>query len=178
MAERQLTQEYVRSLFHYDPETGGFRWRPRPIRDDKGQWDELWNARYAGQIAGYVSKHGYTVIGVNNSQYYAHRLAWLYVYGETPGEIDHKDRNRSNNSISNLRPATRLQNMQNKSIGRDNTSGIKGVHLHKPNGKWCARISRNGKRHVLGYFDDIRDAAASYRRASLEIYGEFAHPSE
>ena len=85
----------LRELLSYDPDTGLFRWSK-----NKGSKD-------AGELAGCVSPKGYILIGIDGCLYLAHRLAWLYVHGEFPEkDIDHRDQDKSNNRICNLRLAT------------------------------------------------------------------------
>lgn len=105
----------------------------------------------------------------------AHRLAWLYVYGEWPdAEIDHINGNTGDNRISNLRPATRAQNGANRGRQTNNASGVKGVCWHAQSGKWRAMIRISGKSRHLGLFNDIGAAAAAYARATVNRNGEFA----
>ncbi|MDD0156969.1 HNH endonuclease signature motif containing protein, partial [Shigella flexneri] len=77
-------------------------------------WKKKLSARGAvGKVAGTIS-YGYNAINIDGVRYFAHRLAWLYVYGEWPKqEIDHIDRNRRNNAISNLRDVSRVVNALN-----------------------------------------------------------------
>ena len=88
-------------------------------------------------------------------------------------EIDHKDENKLNNQRYNLRLATHSQNMINKKIRKDNTSGYKGVHI--TSGKYIlAHIRTGGKQIHLGSFIDIVSAAHAYDDAAKKYYGEFA----
>ncbi len=180
-----LTAEQVRALLDYDPETGVFRWRPRPASMfTSGQKTaehaaNIWNSRYAGKIAGGVSCEGrstpYWCIDINRRHYYAHRLAWLYVHGEWPPEqVDHIDSDGLNNRIANLRLATRSENCRNSRTPRTNTSGLKGVSASGcANGRWRARIKISGREHHLGTFDTPEEAHAAYAAAAREHFGEF-----
>jgi hypothetical protein len=173
MAERQLTQEYVRSLFEYDPETGVLTWKERPIEHFKSsRARNIWNARFAWKIAGTMSD-GYVQICIHGALYYGHRLAWFYVHGEWPEHgIDHKDRSRNHNRMDNLRDATQADNVCNASLSKRNTSGCKGVWAHGK--RWVAQIARNKKRFHLGVFDTKEEASNAYQQAAATLFGEFA----
>ena len=137
-----ISADELRRIFDYDPETGHFTWvvktHPKVT---------------IGKIAGRRDRKGYIEIKVHNRFYRAHRLAWLYVYGEWPrDQIDHINGVRDDNRISNLREATSAQNCSNKGMSKNNTSGFKGVSWYKPTSKWGARIR---DKH-LGYFDLMR----------------------
>jgi hypothetical protein len=90
-------------------------------------------------------------------------------------EVDHKNRNGLDNRRENLRLASRLQNVRNRSIPGNNGSGYKGVSWDKRIEKWYAYITFNYKMKALGRFADIKDAARAYNRAALEYHGEFAY---
>src|SRR5690606_33911522 len=108
-----LTQARLKQLLDYDPTTGIFT-----RRVSRGGMKK-------GSVAGFTSVKGYTVIGVDGKLYSAHRLAWLYVYGVMPREIDHRNRVKTDNSILNLREASRAMNNQNKVVGQKNSrSGL------------------------------------------------------
>ena len=162
-------------VVHYDPNTGVFRWQSRP---DKPA--EI-NTRWAGKICSpNATRSGYRIIKIDRGQYYAHRLAWLYVYGEwprPPHEIDHIDQDKSNNAITNLRMATREQNKWNVREVANNTSGHRGVTFFKNTGEWQARISVGKKSRHLGFFRTREEACAARKTAELIYYGQYS-PSE
>lgn len=167
------TTETVRALLGYDPETGVFVWRERPIRIGKERSDKCWNARFAGKVAGRLSLSGYWDIAIHSKLYRAHRLAWFYVHGQwPPDQIDHINRNRSDNRISNLRLATGTQNQGNRDVDRANKSGFKGVSWNRRRNKWVAQLG--GARRYLGQFDNPKLAAKIYNEAAKEYFGEFA----
>lgn len=164
--------ESLRLRLLYDPETGLFTWRPRPC------WakDSLrWNKRYAGTTAGSPNKDGYVHIKIDGRLYGAHRLAWLIVHGTlSAAEIDHRNGDRADNRISNLREATRRQQMHNLKRPATNTSGFKGASFHKRAGRWAANIHHGGRARHLGYFDTVEAAHAAYVQAAVSLRGEFA----
>lgn len=102
----------------------------------------------------------------NNNITRLHKFIYYLEYGDFDDKmvIDHKDRNTFNNTINNLNLVTPLENAQNASIRKDNTSGCKGVHQNKRNGKWVARIQYKGERIALGVFNTFEEA----KRARLE----------
>jgi hypothetical protein len=153
-----VTQARLKELFDYNPETGLFT---RNISHT--------NSVKVGDIAGCKGKRGYWDIRVDGKNLKAHRLAWLYMYGELPEEfIDHIDHNKINNRISNLRCASRTENQRNLGMRSDNTSGITGVTWHSQRGKWLAQIWVNGKKVHLGVFLSIDDAARARKDAEIK----------
>lgn len=169
-----VTAEYVRSRLDYNPETGEFTWRAKP---GSGHYARAFNTQYAGTTAGTRSWNGYIRIALPGASYSAHRLAWLHFYGEWPPEdmrIDHIDRNRVNNRISNLRLATNSQNRMNSGLFANNTSGFKGVQFDRSFGKFVARLRVDGRDRYVGCFDRAEDAAQAYRSAAIDAFGDFA----
>ena len=154
-----LTQKRLKELLNYDPETGVFTWRKT-----------VGSRGIAGSVAGSLRKNGYVSIMVDKTSVYAHRLAWLYVYGEMPSkEIDHINHSKTDNSISNLRCVSHAQNGKNTSIPSDNKSGAVGVIKDKINNKWMAYINANGKRIHLGRFVEFDKAVAARKDAELKF---------
>lgn len=142
-----LTQERLKELFNYNPETGIFtRLTSR-------------GGRRIGDAAGTLNSDGYLGIQIDSSHYKCQRLAWLYVYGVFPiGQIDHKDHIRYHNWIDNLRDTSNADNHKNMKASTRNKSGKLGVHWHKASSKWIARIGYNGKVEHLGSFSNKNDA--------------------
>jgi hypothetical protein len=119
--------------------------------------------------------HGYVHIKIDGHAYKAHRLAWFYMTGVWPAEdVEHKDRNKSNNRWKNLRLSDDSKNQANTSRRSDNTSGFKSVHFRKDSGKYRARLQVRGKRLALGCFDTAEAAHAAYIVAAKQHFGEFA----
>ena len=156
-----LTAEYLRSILHYDQETGIFTWKVRTSTRVK-----------VGDAAGCPGGDGYLQIRIQSRLYQAHRLAWLYMNGEWPtDQIDHINRNRSDNRIANLREVTNKQNMQNAGKSSNNTSGHTGVRWYRWASKWLAHIKHNYKQIHLGYFDDLEEAIAARKAGELKYWG-------
>ena len=159
--QASLSQEKLKELLEYNPESGLFHHKA----SRKGVT--------GGSLAGSENSYGQIRISVMGRLYLAHRLAWLYCYGTFPPcEIDHINRTRSDNRICNLRLATRLENMQNISIPKNNTSGCIGVSKDKKSGKWASYIICKGKKINLGLFDSL-DLARAARKIAKEKYHTF-----
>lgn len=127
-------------------------------------------------IAGTKSKsNGYWKIKHNNKIYGAHRVVWLLMKGDLPKQIDHIDGNRSNNKIENLRVANNYQNTQNAKLRKDNTSGVKGVDWRPKQQKWRVRISSNGVKINLGFYDDLELAELVITEARNKYHKEYAN---
>ena len=114
-----------------------------------------------------------TINGVARS-YLQHRIIYIYHYGKCPQYLDHINRDRLDNRIENLRPATRSQNNYNAGLRRDNTSGIKGICWHSRSRKWYASVMVAGKSVCLGCFSILEEAAAAVVAARAELHGEYA----
>lgn len=156
-----LTQERLKSLLDYDPETGDFRWK---LGAGMGR------SHY--RVAGSYSGPGYWGIIIDWKTYYAHRLAWLYVYGEWPSQLDHIDNDKLNNRIKNLRIISHAANQMNNGLSRRNNSGVRGVAPLK--GKWRARL---GEQH-LGLFKTKEEALVAYENAVTAKYGNMKQSME
>lgn len=87
---------------------------------------------------------------------------------------DHIDRNTFNNRKSNLRDCTQFENTKNKSLQKNNTSGVAGVCFNKNVQKWVARVNIDCVQTDLGYFESFEDAVVARLKAEKEYYGEFA----
>jgi hypothetical protein len=171
-----MTLEQARTLFKFDPETGKFYFRARPLADFTAtkhhtrQWNfKRWNTNYSGAET-FKMKHseGYLRGRVYGKFYLAHRVAWLLTYGTWPDDdIDHINGDRSDNRIANLRVATRSENMKNAKMRVNNTSGVVGVSWHKAARKWHAEIKSNGRKFSLGLFRDLEHAAIARRAAQI-----------
>lgn len=151
----------IKKMLSYSPATGEFVWL-RPL----GYFAK------PGDIAGYIDAKGYVVIGLFGAKHKAHRLAWAFVHGEMPTRhLDHKNGNRADNRICNLRLATPAENMRNVPVRCTTKSGIKGVA--RRGNKWIARARINGVETYLGIYETAHEAGAAYRNAASVAHGEF-----
>lgn len=158
LRSRELTVERLKEVLRYNKRTGIFT---RLIALKKN---------LIGQPAGYSHGDGYIAISVDGKKYLAHRLAWFYITNKwPPNEIDHKNRNRSDNRWSNLRLATHSQNQANSPARNTNFLGIKGVRLH-----WTGKFEARYKQKHLGHFKTAELAQLAYHEAVKKEHGDFA----
>ena len=141
----------ISTYINYNHTTGEITWLPRG--------DKWFDSRYAGKTAGGDNGIGYVRLSVAQNIYLAHRIAWFMYYGVDPIGyfIDHLDRNRSNNSINNLRLATHSSNIQSSF---KNTIGYS-----KFGNKYRAELGINGVGKYLGVFDTEEEARQAYEQA-------------
>ena len=157
MSKDILTQNRLRELLHYEPATGIFT----RLVGRRG------NAK-AGDIAGTLS-HGYIIIRVGVRKYQAHRLAYLYMAGTwPPAMIDHRDNCKHNNTWTNLRPATRSENLLNSSARKTNLLGQKNIR--KKDGSYLVQVQS-----VYLGCSTCLDTAIAWRDFAVEFCaGDFA----
>ena len=131
-------------------------------------------------LQGTVNKDGYRIFEYNKKKIGAHRLVALHFLGNPDNKpvVDHKDNDRLNNKVNNLRWATISENGKNKVLYSTNTSGFKGVAFNAKSNKWDATITCNNKRINLGSFDKIEDAIKARVFKAKELYGEFLNTVE
>lgn len=151
-----LSQTRLKELLTYDKDTGVFTWRRR--RGGKAA---------VGRCAGARDFYGYVVIRLDGVLYKAHRLAWFYSHGVWPEEnIDHINRDKSDNRLKNLRLAGQSLNMHNANR-RAGSSGVVGVTWDAQRRKWHARIKIDYVNKFLGRFDK-KDAAIKAREEAVK----------
>tara|TARA_R100001244_G_scaffold35688_1_gene32890 strand:- start:36961 stop:37623 length:663 start_codon:yes stop_codon:yes gene_type:complete len=157
--EHMITQKELKSILHYDPDTGVFKWLISRGRSK------------TGSVAGNAHHSGYLSIMYKGKAYQSHRLAWLYQYGEMPnGEVDHINQDKSDNSIVNLREVDRTTNSRNMPKISTNQSGCAGVSWSSSKKKWRATIGIGGKQLHLGYYGS-KEAAIKVRKHEEVFHG-------
>ena len=159
-----VTQEYLIRTYAYDPQDGKFRHRGQTA-----------NRITPWSVAGFVNEKGYRVIKVKGKAYKAHRLAWMYVYGEWPnGQIDHINGDKEDNRIANLRIVTDSENRQNCIKPQSNNqSGYRGVKIDPRPGRvkrFDATIKINGQKIYLGTFLTAEEAYEAYLAAKVKLH--------
>jgi len=140
MTDQILTQERLKSIYHYDPITG------------------LFTRIKNGFVAGTNAKT-YIKAYVDGKYYFVHRLAFLYMTGSFPPvETDHINRNIQDNRWCNLRSVSVRDNQRNSKTRVDNKSGVKGVSFDKVSNKWNAQLKLNKNIILLGKHEKKSDA--------------------
>ncbi len=159
MATELITQERLKNLLNYNPDTGVFTRRIK------------FRHLSAESIVGCVGTGGYLQCSLDSRMYKLHRLAWLYVYGKWPADqIDHINHIPTDNRICNLREVSCAENHHNRARRTKSSSGYLGVNWHKRDKCWQAHIEINGKRHHLGYYANLDEAIAVRKYAELTYH--------
>ncbi len=159
--------ETIEEAIEYDPETGLFRWKV------------LYNSSQVnGWFAGCLDGKGYFQITFQNKHRLAHRLGWYLSNGYWPKQLDHINRIKTDNRLSNLREVTRQQNSINTGVPSNNTSGHKGVVWIKRRNKWEARIKVSGVQKHLGYFETLEEAIAARKRGEAKYHHSILPPDQ
>jgi len=156
-----LTQERLKALLHYDPDTGIFTFLV-----GRG-------GKHVGMRAGYINdaiSHVCRRVGVDGKRYRTSHLAWLYMTGKWPlYTLDHINRDSLDDRWINLREATPSEQCVNR---RNWGKYARGVSYQ--NDRFSARISRRGKTLFLGKFTTEAEAAAAYQAAAARFgYNEY-----
>jgi hypothetical protein len=160
MSKQRPSIERLRAVLAYDPETGKLTWRVRTSNRIK-----------VGDDAGSVNADGYLQVQIDGVYLRAHRAIFAMVKGRWPKvDVDHEDRDRTNNRWLNLREANNSQNSANRCV--TNSTGFKGVRR----AKWGfeARISHQGRRIYIGAYRTPDEANAAYAAKATELFGKFA----
>lgn len=159
-----MTQDEIKTLLHYNASTGLFVWTQDKRRPKKGS------------IAGYLNDQGYVCIILHRKIYRAHRLAWLYAYGEWPPRtVDHINHIRHDNRLENLRLASQAEQVRHASVHAHKKSGLlKGVTPYRYGaGGFIAQIYVRGVHKYLGIFDNEQDAHEAYCDEAKKQFGEY-----
>jgi len=129
-----------------------------------------------GKRVGYLDKRiGYYRMKAYGKTWLVHRVIFAIYEGWWPDMVDHIDRDKTNNQLSNLRAARRNQNTVNSRPRSDNTTGWRGVIYHKAAKGYVAQSSdKQGNRVHLGVFSCDREAALAYNYHAEKTWGKFA----
>lgn len=159
---KTISQEELKRFLDYNPDTGIFTWIVNRTNGVK-----------AGDVAG-TPQNGYLTFYLNNTQWKAHRLAFLFMEGRMPHEyIDHINGIKSDNRWCNLREATNAENQRNRS-GTGSNCNLKNVTYIKKRDKYQVSLKVNNKDKFIGYFQDIELADLVAIEAREKFHGPFA----
>jgi hypothetical protein len=163
---QDLTYEFVRETFLYDPVSGEFIWRK-----------SIGGKSRRGLIVTHTSDNGYITVIVKGTTYLVHRVIWLWMTGKWPeNTIDHKNHVKTDNRWDNLREATRNENQRYRKKHKSNKTGYKGVCFDKNRKKYRAAIEIGGRCKFLGHFETAEEAYEAYTKFAEKVHGEFFHP--
>jgi len=164
----------MRQILEYDANTGKLKWKkreewtfiPRAGRSPS-HMANAWNACFSGKDAfTAIAKNKYIRGSINGAGFYAHRVAWAIHFGMWPeSDIDHVNGVRDDNRICNLRSVDRRENMKNRQMSSNNTSGIMGVSYSNRHKLWSAQI---GDTHI-GWFSSKQEAQSKRKEAELRL---------
>ena len=124
---------------------------------------------------GTIDHWGYRVWNRRRKLHKGHHMVWQVVHGYKPTmDIDHINGDKSDNSISNLRLATRGQNNSNAKLRRDNTTGIKGLHWDGTRSRWTTNVTMDGVQHQKRFIN--REDAEAWIAAKRDtLHGEYQY---
>ena len=169
-----LTQERLKEVISYNPDTGIFKWIKPTTTSVK-----------ADTIITSKNRQGYLRVMLDTKLYMCHRLAFLYMEGRIPEYVDHINNIVDDNRWVNLREATYNENNFNRLINYNNTVGIKGISFRRAYGEhgYIARVQIYGKRYSkwfsvssYGTKEATLEAATVYIRKLREsLHGEFTN---
>ena len=152
-----ISQKELMEVLEYHPDTGHFYWKK-----------SIHSRAKKGQRAGTLKTSGYRFIGLWHQRFREHRLAFLYMTGSMPEQVDHINHIRDDNRWCNLRAACYKSNGKNHPKTKRNTSGVVGVSQYA-DGRYRASIYTLGKHHRLGIFEDYFEAICARKSAEAKL---------
>lgn len=174
-----LTQEIIRELIDYNPETGETVWRERDVKWFKASNKfsaeihcDLFNRRRCGKpVFTAVTSKGYRRGKLIDGLYMLHRIIWVYMTGEWPDQVDHINGDKSDHRWVNLRNASQTENQKNRPMQKNNTTGYTGVGRSRKGASkpFVAYIGHKKKTITIGYFDSAEEAYAARLAKAKEL---------
>lgn len=156
------TQSSLQQVFSYVEDTGELRHRYTTLSGKQGE------------LATFDHSRGYLSVCVGKKQYLAHRIIYMMKEGFWPEHIDHINHNKQDNRWKNLRSVTQEENNRNMPQQTNTATGVVGVSLHKPTGKYRAYITVGGKAKHIGLYETVAAAQAAREQANNQ-YGYHAN---
>ena len=159
---------------HYDKlrRNGELQMHPPGDTEDRF-WSKVDKTSTCWNWVGAKGEQGYGMFWFDGRVRGAHRVSFILHNGSIADglEVDHQCHNPSCVRPSHLRAVTVKQNCENRGKNNShNTAGFHGVHWCKRDRKFIARITHNGTRRILGYFDTAEEAGEVARQARLELF--------
>ena len=141
---------------------------------DLEDYEKIKEGAWIKDNKGYIkwTKRIVTEDGIKKKDLLLHRIVMNATDNK---DIDHINHNPEDNRKENLRFVTESQNMRNRKIPSNNTSGVKGVCFDKWSNKWVSRITYHNKNYSLGNFDNKEDAIAARKAAEEKYFGEYSY---
>lgn len=160
----RISHHRLCELVHYNPLSG------RITRLTNGKTYKIGDAVTA------VDSTGYVYLYLDGRKYHAHRIIWFYVYkiwSAKKSHLDHKNRNKTDNRIKNLRIATPSQNHVNCPAQVHSKTQQRGIHRHAC-GRYRVQLQKDNASIHVGYFNTLRNAVIARDAAYRKFHGEFA----
>lgn len=108
-----------------------------------------------GHVKGYLNSYGYVKVKIKGRAVSVHRAVFLLQHGYFPKEVDHINRDKTDNRPENLRAATRSSNCHNKNYV--------GFNFDKKSQKFRVRVQvTSSKRITVGWYGSAFEARAAY----------------
>jgi AP2 domain. len=157
-----LKAEQVRTMLGYDPLFGYLYWL---------QEDQKHRHRPGDPAGTYCEATNVIKVWVDGKLHLAHRLIWLWVYGQWPEHhIDHINGDAADNRLANLRDVSRTINMQNRhKPAKHNKCGLLGV-CQRDYGRWRAEVRLNRVTVWSAHFATKEEAYAAYLAAKRRLH--------
>lgn len=175
----ELWLKIISECFFLPDDSGVPYWKSRPLEHFcSDRYMRTANSRQGLKPAGDTSRaDGRRRVKVfcygQSMRVYGYHIVWALTHGCRPtSEIDHRDRDPTNDRPDNLRLATHQQNIGNVAVPRHNTSGVKGVSWRSDREAWRAYIKIDGKYKHLGHFTSKSDAQDAYAAAAVKHFGK------
>ena len=144
----ELTQDRLKELLEYNPDTGEFKWKIT-----KNNLNAKKNSK-AGSFT-----NNYNIITIDYRHYRGSHIAFLYMDGYIPeNNVMHINGKSYDDRWCNLKHTSSSCKSKNSKLYKNSTSGVKGVNYNRTVDKWLVRISDKRKNIYIGNFKNFDDA--------------------